>query len=475
MPEHLEYTEEELEDLIGSDGDQDLSNPTALANINPSIPIAATFAQLSPSKATLKSAPSTKYPHISSSSSVSKNDIEARLSELRNKKKRKEVAAKVGTRTLKNLCMEVIQANSSRIWNIGDLEYSLVKPFIDELPFDQLVEIESNSPHIQKDTDWLWEIFILQDFRLFYVGCRENHGEPRTSGWRKMYKRAREDAAERQLQAADRVAARYKQLEDEKKSKSIVFLDKAIPDKRPRGTRGKSRTGVANSRRELPPISEAIPFIAGIAASKQSAGAASAIAKARAEAQRARISLTHASGRYIPPTKTQTQAQRLAQNQLFKNPFLLSSSVPQTRPVSSTISRIPPPRSVRISKANSMLHESQYFASSPIPGSFPTSQSSQFRASLPSHLINHQSSSSSASKERFIIDGVAKKELKEIRKPQVENFEAPKLKKEKGKEKVDFFGNNNKADGGGIFRVKKRKAGQQGAEASPVKRPALGH
>jgi elongin-A len=40
----------------------------------------------------------------------------------------------------------VIRRNRARIWDIGDLEYGLIKPFLDELPIEQLVEIEDNSP-----------------------------------------------------------------------------------------------------------------------------------------------------------------------------------------------------------------------------------------------------------------------------------------------------------------------------------------
>lgn len=42
--------------------------------------------------------------------------------------------------------VQVVQANSGRTWDIGDLEYSLVKPFIDEVSMEQLAEIEANSP-----------------------------------------------------------------------------------------------------------------------------------------------------------------------------------------------------------------------------------------------------------------------------------------------------------------------------------------
>jgi hypothetical protein len=42
--------------------------------------------------------------------------------------------------------------------------------------------------HVKKDTDWLWEWFLLQDFPLFHERCYLREGEPRTSGWRRMYK-----------------------------------------------------------------------------------------------------------------------------------------------------------------------------------------------------------------------------------------------------------------------------------------------
>ncbi|KIR31990.1 elongin-A [Cryptococcus deuterogattii 2001/935-1] len=442
MPDHLEYAEEE--DLFGSEGEYDPTDPSILENVNPSVPIASPTAFL-PFASTSKSAkqPAQVYPHIIRSSVSGRNDGEVRLQELRDsKKKGKEEPPKIGVRSLKSITMSVVQANSGRIWDIGDLEYSLVKPFIDEVPMEQLAEIEANSPHIKKDTDWLYEIFLLQDYRLFHERCRERQGQHRTIGWRKMYKKAKEDAAERQLQAADRVAARYKQLEEEKKSKSIIVLDRVMPDKK--RTRGRGRGGSS----------------IGSSSSSRTASATSAIAKARAEAQRARIALTHASGRYVPPTRTQTHAQRVASSQLFKNPFLpngrastSSTGYPPAPPPPQ--SRLPPPKSLR----NSLDRI--------------TSISKNLRAALPTHLSGRTGTSSSQpSPERFRIDDNGKKkEFKEIHKPQVKNFEAPKLEKEKSKEKVDFFGDGG-ADGGGIFRIKKRKLGTE-ARAGGAKRPTL--
>ncbi|EAL17845.1 hypothetical protein CNBL1070 [Cryptococcus deneoformans B-3501A] len=462
MPDPLEYAEEE--DLFGSEGEYDTTDPFTLENVNPSVPIATptTLPIASISRPATQRTRQQVYPHISRSAVSGRNDGEARLQELRNlKKKGKEEPPKFGVRSLKNIAMGVVQANSGRIWDIGDLEYSLVKPFIDEVPMEQLAEIEANSPHIKKDTDWLYELFMLQDYRLFHERCRERQGEPRTTGWRKMYKKAKEDAAERQLQAADRVAARYKQLEEEKKSKSIVVLDRVVPDKRRSRGRGRGGSSIGSS------------------SSSRTAGAASAIAKARAEAQRARIALTHASGRYVPPAQTQTHAQRVASSQLFKNPFLPSGSASTSSTgyppaPSPPQSRLPPPKSLRnsldrISSIPKSRKQLQHPLSSPISGSFPTSQYSQMRAALPAHLSGRTGTSSPQPSERFRIDGDRKKkEFKEIRKPQVKNFEAPKLENEKSKEKVDFFGGAG-ADGGGIFRVKKRKLGTE-AGAGGAKR-----
>jgi hypothetical protein len=39
----------------------------------------------------------------------------------------------------------VVKLNASRIWDIGDMEYPVISSFLNDLPQDQLTEIESNS------------------------------------------------------------------------------------------------------------------------------------------------------------------------------------------------------------------------------------------------------------------------------------------------------------------------------------------
>lgn len=40
----------------------------------------------------------------------------------------------------------VIKYNAPRIWDVGEMEYRLVAFMVNELPMEQLVDIEANSP-----------------------------------------------------------------------------------------------------------------------------------------------------------------------------------------------------------------------------------------------------------------------------------------------------------------------------------------
>jgi elongin-A len=40
----------------------------------------------------------------------------------------------------------VIRQNAAKIWDIGEIQYVLIKPFLDELPIAQLAEIEERAP-----------------------------------------------------------------------------------------------------------------------------------------------------------------------------------------------------------------------------------------------------------------------------------------------------------------------------------------
>ncbi|WVR09753.1 hypothetical protein IAU60_006829 [Kwoniella sp. DSM 27419] len=489
MPGHaLEYEEE---DVFGSGGEGDdfdngFDAPTqAMASgsssrlplVNPAVPIPL-------GKASTSAPPTSKGKERAKDTAVSTGkvymNVESRLRELQETKRaaREHEYAEFGVRSLKVVSMgaPVVRANAARIWDVGDMEYQLIKPFVDDLPVEQLAEIEAASPHIKKDTDWLWEIFLLQDFPLFHERCQDRRGERRTSGWRKMYRKAKEDQVHRQSQAVDRVAARYKQLEEEKAAKRIVLMDKIMPDKRPvKSGWGRSAGGGGGS------------WGSGSAGGAGGGGGGSAskpqnaIAKARLEAQRARVALTHASGRYIPPPPGRTGKPR-GETELFKNPYLrgMGADLPRAGGHSTALPALPrpvegpriparrrggipgrpnpgdmalarqppttaPPTSSSSRFASSNPSSPRSARTSPIPGSYPTSQAAQVRASLPAHLASNTDArgrveSQVGSTERFRINGPVSK-YREIRKPQSAKFETPKLDMEdrvKGRV-VDFF------------------------------------
>lgn len=63
--------------------------------------------------------------------------------------------------------MVVIKANSTRIWDVGDMEYTIIAEFLDELPMEQLAEIEVASP-VSDHISWWYEQDAMM-CRLRYI------------------------------------------------------------------------------------------------------------------------------------------------------------------------------------------------------------------------------------------------------------------------------------------------------------------
>lgn len=147
--------------------------------------------------------------------------------------------------------------------DIGSVPYALARDFLTLMPMEQLAEVEDNSPvcvtphaslcctrtsrsssgsaiftsirraldliiqELRKDTDWLWELFLRDHYPQFHASALIKKGVKRTSGWRRMYKLAVQEARERQANAEIRLAERYKELEEEKERKKVKVLDRA--------------------------------------------------------------------------------------------------------------------------------------------------------------------------------------------------------------------------------------------------------
>lgn len=178
------------------------------------------------------------------------------------------------------------------------------------------------------------------------------------------------------------------------------------------------------------------------------AGGSGAIAKARAETQRARVAMTHASGKFtLPPDRARGSKAR-NESSLFANPYI-QSQAPQphpqylargpSRPISNG-PRLPAPR-VRLPVRPVVPTQAE--AQSPPPrirGSYPTSEEHTCRTALPAHL-EAQTRRSPEKEERFRIPETRPKAFQTVHKPDIANFEPPTAKA-KGVI-VDFFGDGN--------------------------------
>lgn len=259
------------------------------------------------------------------------------------------------------------------------------------------------------------------------------------------------DAEERKQLAAERVAERYRQLEAERTSKRIVVLDHVIAPKRGRvgHSWGTARRGA----------SAASAYNAPTNASKMQ----TAMTKARNDAQRARVALTHASGKFIPPplgaratarstVGSSSGGHRGGDGDMFRNPYLPNASTSAQliaaantyAPVSGV--RLPPPR---IPRPPGLMASA--YPTPKEPPRPPTVAPAASSSSIPGMSVQ-----SSTAAERFRLDH--SRTARPIHRPQVDNFAAPKT----ARKPVDFFAAPQGMGTGG----------SGGVNANPVKRVA---
>lgn len=144
-----------------------------------------------------------------------------------------------------------------------------------------------------------------------------------------------QESEERREQAMERVAARYKELDAQRASKRVVVMEGLVAPQKKKsgwGSWGGARThSLSGARRG-----------ASAAATYAQSGGNKALAKARAESNRARLALTQASGRFSGPPVVHTRTARNAvsaevEQAMFANPYAGRAKVAQGP-------RIPRPR-----------------------------------------------------------------------------------------------------------------------------------
>lgn len=229
--------------------------------------------------------------------------------------------------------------------------------------------------------------------------------------------KAAADAAERRQMAMERVAERYRKLEEERASKKIVVMDMLVAPKQPR-SRGSSGHSLSSTRRGA---AAAAPYSA-------TTKAQNAFNKARNESQRARVALTHASGKFVPPVNEPKRARSAGETKLYSNPYNAQASASTPGP------RIPRPRVPRPAGL--------------LPDAYPTATESEKGSEAPGSSTPHKVAPASG---RFRID-LDKRAPKPIYRPQVENFEAPKPTRQV----LDFFSTSSPMASAAIASPSKR-------------------
>ncbi|BEI86036.1 hypothetical protein CcaverHIS002_0603230 [Cutaneotrichosporon cavernicola] len=397
MPNLLEYDEESdgNDDLFGSDdeeqGDDNIDDILPDTR-KPLVPL-----NHSTSTSVFLTGHATSKP-VNSSTLVTPDE---RYQELVCQRARLSPPVDAGVQSLKSMVMRVILQNASRIDDIGDLTYNEMAVFIDELPRAQLTVLEENCPHLLKDTDWLWEGFLIKAYPLFYPKCREKNGQPRTSGWRRKFAEAFQEAEERKAKAAERIKQKYAEEDKARQDKKIRVIDNFVAP--PKGRRGGHTLRDARVGKQSQPTS----YIA-----QKQVRTASVMNRARADMHRQRVALTHASGKFVPSPSRPivSSSTSVSAGSLVHGP-LITPRVPKTLPQAKS------------------TPEANHF-----PGSHRTDPAA--RSTLPDHL----KPTPTPKQERFRIDDYRMTKappVRDIHKPQVQNFNPDKA--DNGKAKVDFF------------------------------------
>jgi elongin-A len=136
--------------------------------------------------------------------------------------------------------------------------------------------------------------------------------------------------------------------------------------------------------------------------------------KAKAEAQRARVALTHASGKFDPIAANRLAAPTKPRPANGPSSVSLFSGTHTTASLVSSGPRIPAPRS-----AGGIKRPRETSPISPLPGARPMASS---RTSLPSE-IRSTTESPKPAQDRFKVD---QNRFESIKRPRVENFEPPR-------------------------------------------------
>lgn len=125
---------------------------------------------------------------------------------------------------------------------MGDTSYTLVRPILRKLKADQLIQVETNSPHIATHSQEIWEYYIRRDFQSKGINeineLREKQNEQSTAteptsqnpdpnqiNWRGVYKKMARDRERHLENASNRLRANIEQINKDRDYWKITQLD----------------------------------------------------------------------------------------------------------------------------------------------------------------------------------------------------------------------------------------------------------
>ncbi|KAK9456048.1 RNA polymerase II transcription factor SIII subunit A-domain-containing protein [Dipodascopsis uninucleata] len=121
-----------------------------------------------------------------------------------------------------DICLQQCISNATRITDVGDVTYEVVKPVLEKMGPSQLYTVEQNSPHLVPETDELWVELIKKDFSPQEV---QEYNISTSDDIRQRYFDLMEAKRVRITHASAMVKAQYDALAKEKAKNRIVTLD----------------------------------------------------------------------------------------------------------------------------------------------------------------------------------------------------------------------------------------------------------
>ena len=133
-----------------------------------------------------------------------------------------------------------------KIKHIKGCPCNLAEPFLRLLSHHQLLQVEANTPGLERDTQNLWRMHTLKQFPN--IGeTHEISGEAaQDADWRATFEDLTQDRREREQAARERLKANYGKIADGKSERAIQIIKREAPVGR--GPRNKvSALGTARS------------------------------------------------------------------------------------------------------------------------------------------------------------------------------------------------------------------------------------